>query len=240
MRVGDTELPYTVARSRRRRRTVAFGVDPGPVLTVRAPQSATLKSIEELASENARWILRRIDELKERGVVSAEPRQYVSGEVVPYLGRRYRLDVVPALGAEARCVLRRGFMELHLPVALSPDDVIEAGKAAVTAWFESRAAARFPERVAIWSRKLKVRPGRTIVTSPQHRWGSCDARNNIRLNWRILMAPLALVDYVVAHELAHVVHKNHGARFWRKLEKAMPDYRERRDTLQEIGQELTL
>ena len=237
--MGDTELPYTVARSRRRRRTVAFGVDPGPVLTVRAPQSESLRSIEELASENARWILRRIDELRERGI-SAEPRQYVSGEVIPYLGRRYRLDVVPALGGVAHCALRRGFMELYLPVAFGPEDAVESGKSAITAWFESRAAAKFPERIAIWSRKMKVQPGRIIVTNPRHRWGSCDVRNNIRLNWRILMAPLSIVDYVVAHELAHVVHKNHGPRFWRKLEKAMPDYRERRDTLRDIGQELTL
>lgn len=239
LRVGETEYEYQLVRSRRRKRTIAFAVDPGPVLTVRAPARTVIREIEETIVQHLDWILRRMAEMRVHAA-SQPPREYVTGEEIPYLGNPVRLEVIPALGFEAKCDKRDGQFELRLPIALREVDARESGEAAVTAWFRERAADKFAERVEIWKRKLKVEPGRVIVTDPQTRWGSCDASNNIRLSWRILMAPLEIVDYIVAHELCHVVHRNHGPRFWRKLEKAMPDCLARRDRLREIGYDLTL
>lgn len=239
LEVGESEVAYQLIRSPRRKRTIAFAVDPGPVLVVRAPARTPAREIEEMMAQHMGWILRHIAEMRALDA-SRRSREYVTGEDIPYLGDPMPLHVVPVLGMEAECHRRNDRFELRLPIAASEEQARALGEAAVAGWFQSHAGEKFAERVGVWKRKLNVEPGRVIVTDPKTRWGSCDARNNIRLSWRILLAPLELVDYIVAHELCHVVHRNHGPRFWRKLEKVMPDCMERRDRLREIGHTLTL
>ena len=238
LRLGDADVPYALVRSRRRRSTVAFAIEDGAVLTVRAPQRTTVAEIEELARDHARWILRRLEEV--RDIVPPRRRSWVTGETIPYLGREVPLDVVPVLGLAASCQLRGGMMELYLPITMRQRDAGESAVDVLTKWYRARAADHFAERADAWAERLRVRYGRMIVTSPLQRWGSCDAHNNIRINWRVLLAPPRIVDYVIAHELCHVVHRNHGPRFWAKLERAMPDCVARRDELRRIGPALTL
>ena len=92
-----------------------------------------------------------------------------------------------------------------------------------------------PERVDVWASKLGVTPRSVLVREPDKRWGSCDAKGNVRLNWRIVQAPMRLVDYVVAHELVHLVHADHGRAFWQELGRVMPDYEGRREMLRRVG-----
>ncbi|MCA3244078.1 MAG: M48 family metallopeptidase [Alphaproteobacteria bacterium] len=94
--------------------------------------------------------------------------------------------------------------------------------------------------IRLWSEKLRVAPGKIMVTNPAKRWASCDHRNNLRFNWRVMMVPSSLIDYVVAHELCHVVHKNHSPDFWRLLGSIMPDYGQRKVALKKYGQNLDL
>ena len=238
-RVGETEFEYQLVRSPQRKKTIAFAVDPGPVLIVRAPARTVVSEIEETIVQYQGWILQRMAGMREH-TVSQPPRKYVTGEEIPFLGNPVPLEVIPVLGLEAKCEIRDGLFKLQLPILLSDDAAREIGEAAVVAWFRKSAVDKFSERMEIWRRKLKVEPGRLIITDPKARWGSCDAKNNIRLSWRVLMAPLEIVDYVVAHELCHIVHRNHGPRFWSKLEKVMPDCLDRRDRLRKIGYDLTL
>ena len=99
----------------------------------------------------------------------------------------------------------------------------------------SRAAERLPERVEAWRAKAGVAPPRVVVADQRKRWGSCDHRGTIRLNWRIVQAPMRLVDYVVVHELAHLRHRGHGRDYWRAVGRVMPDYERRRDELRKCG-----
>jgi predicted metal-dependent hydrolase len=92
----------------------------------------------------------------------------------------------------------------------------------LVAWFRERAAIRVPERVATWSAKLGLYPSSVLIREPKKRWGSADARGNIRFNWRIIQTPTRLIDYVVAHELVHLAHPDHTRDFWSTLGRAMP------------------
>lgn len=92
-----------------------------------------------------------------------------------------------------------------------------------------------PERVDAWCAKVGVALPLVLVASQRKRWGSCDNRGTIRLNWRIVQAPMRLVDYVVVHELAHVRHRGHGRDYWQAVGRVMPDYQRRRKELREIG-----
>jgi predicted metal-dependent hydrolase len=95
-----------------------------------------------------------------------------------------------------------------------------------------------PERVDAWATKLRLDAPQVLVREQRQRWGSCDAGGVMRLNWRIVQAPVALIDYVAAHELVHLVHREHGPAFWAMLGKAMPDYEERKRRLRELGPRL--
>ena len=113
-------------------------------------------------------------------------------------------------------------------------------KLEITLWLKKRARTKMKKRMDYWAKKMGVSYRQLILSNPERRWGSCTVKNVIRLNWRLIMAPLPLIDYVVVHELSHVVHKNHSPRFWGLVEKIMPDYVERRKQMRHCGHEFML
>ena len=226
---GETKLPYTIRRSARRKKTVAVTVDPAGSVLVVAPQRLATGRLDAIVTRKARWIVRRIRSVERRGPPLA-PREFVSGESVLYLGRHYRLKVHAAEAGAAK--LRGGW--LHVP---APSGAHQAShvRAALVAWFRRHAAERLPERVAAWRAKAGVPPPRIVIADQQKRWGSCDHSGTIRLNWRIMQAPMRLVDYVVVHELVHLRHRGHGRDYWQAVGRVMPDYERRRDDLRACG-----
>ena len=226
---GKTKLPYTIRRSARRKKTVAVTVDPAGCILVVAPERLATDRLDAIVTRKAKWIVRRI-----RGVESHRPplapREFVSGESVLYLGRHYRLKV--RSGDSGAAKLRGGW--LHVPAPAGPLQAARVRDALVL-WFRSHAAARLPERVAAWRAKAGVPMPRIIIADQRKRWGSCDQRGTIRLNWRIIQAPMRLVDYVVVHELVHLRHRGHGRDYWQAVGRVMPDYERRREDLRSCG-----
>ena len=142
----------------------------------------------------------------------ASPREFVSGESVLYLGRHYRLKVDPRATGDAK--LRGGW--LHVP-ALGEVQKTAHVRAALVSWFRRHAVERLPERVEAWRSKVGTPMPRVIVADQQKRWGSCNQRGTIRLNWRIIQAPMRLIDYVVVHELVHLRHRGHSRSYWQAV-----------------------
>ncbi len=237
--IDNQEQNYQLIRTKKRKRTLSFDVESGPTLVIRAPARTSVSEVEDMIRHHIKWIKRRTAEIQQEEKLQPKLK-FITGERIPYLGNLIPLEVIPILGQETKCEKKNGKFDLYLPISLNPDEARECSKKAVASWFKSQAEIKFAERVEIWKNKLKVEPGKIIITDPKTRWGSCDVKNNIRLSWRILMAPLTVVDYLVAHELCHVVHRNHGPRFWKKLEKSMPDCIERRNQLKMIGSYLNL
>ena len=101
--------------------------------------------------------------------------------------------------------------------------------------FRHNARKRLPERVEAWQAKVGVATPLVIISDQQKRWGSCDGAEKIRLNWRIIQAPMRLIDYVVVHELVHLKHHAHGQEFWRAVGRVMPDYEGRQKQLRRVG-----
>ncbi len=229
---GGTLLPYAIRRSARRKKTVAVTVDPAGRVLVVAPERLATDRLDAIVRRKAAWIARRLGDADAHGPPPA--REFVSGESVLYLGRHYRLKVHPAETGDAR--LRGGW--LHVP---SPAGAGQAAhvRAALIAWLRRHAAARLPERVAAWRAKTGVPLPRVVIADQRKRWGSCDHRGTIRLNWRIVQAPMRLVDYVVVHELVHLRHRGHGRAYWQAVGRVMPDYEGRRRDLTRRGVDLT-
>ncbi len=113
-------------------------------------------------------------------------------------------------------------------------------RGALAGWYRAHAETWLPERVEVWSRKFQITPPTVLVRDQRRRWGSCNRAGELRLNWRIIQAPMSLVDYVVAHELGHVVRGDdgHSPAFWAQLGRVMPDYDTRRDALRALGPSL--
>ena len=131
------------------------------------------------------------------------------------------------------CRLEANALLVNLAATLTAKTLREETRLELLLWYKGQARRDFRERLAVWAERLNVRHGRVIVSSPRRRWGSCSFRNDIRLNWRLMLMPPALIDYVVAHELCHVRHKHHGKSFWAELATVMPDWKTRRQGLRQ-------
>ena len=230
---GRTEIAYAIRRSARRR-TVSVMVDPDDGVVLTAPEAVPVDRLDQVVRDKAPWILERLRRGEELDLAPA-PRQFVSGETFLYLGRQYRLRVrAAARPGPAR--LDAGWLQVETERGLDPEDRAAAVRAALVEWYRARAAQRLPEHVEALAEELgQGGVGEVIIADQRRRWASCDASGNLRFNWRIIQAPLRLIDYVVAHELVHLEHPNHTERFWRALEAAQSDYEARRAALRRLG-----
>lgn len=227
---GRTKIPYDIRRSDRRR-TVALTIVPPGSVVLTAPENTPVERLDEVVHAKARWItsrLRRVQPAEPR----PSPREFVSGESFLYLGRQYRLDVRRGRDVEVR--LDHGRFRVEVPAHLTGDARAEAVRAALGEWYRRHAEVQLTQRVAWWARRLDVAEPRMLLREQEKRWGSC-APGVVRFNWRIVQAPMRLLDYVVTHELAHLLHDDHGKDFWAALGRVLPDYEARRAELRSRG-----
>ena len=213
---------------RSKRRTIALIVERDGSLTVRAPKRAAAVEIESFIHEKAGWIFRTQEKIKSSIVIPN--KQFVSGENFLYLGIEYELRLVPP----QRPVLKfdGGFTLGH---SAQP-----RGEQAFIRWYKQRAFSIISERVGLFSQEYGFTPKQVKISSARTRWGSCSPDGTLNFTWRLVMAPLEVVDYVVVHELVHLRVKNHSSRFWGEVEKIMPGYKERRTWLRVHGERLNL
>ena len=233
---GSTVIEFGLRRSQRRRRTIEISVDAMHGVLVAAPVRATIASIEDLVRRRAPWILKRIEALRQAVAVRAE-RQWATGETLLYLGREYGLRVDDANGVTAPEVRLDGaWLEVRLP----EDERGKEGRGKAVAevveqWYRWSAGRELPRRVAVYAPLLGVAPSQVLVRPQERRWGSCARDGTLRFNWRLVMAPPPIVDYVVVHELCHLRHLNHGPQFWEMVGRLIPDYQLRRRELRREG-----
>lgn len=220
MQIGDAAVPYQLRRSRRRR-TLGLTVTHKEV-RIHAPSWTPRGEIERYVIQQQSWLTRVW------ASIQARRQQPVSGplDTVRYLGRLLTLDVRPSLFESVR---RHGaILRIHAP---ADADV----SALVRDWLRERAERILTWRLARLAQQLERKPTRFALSNAQTQWGSCTQRGNIRLNWRLVQAPLTLIDYVAAHELAHLVHLNHSPRFWAEVARLCPDSIARRAELRTMS-----
>jgi predicted metal-dependent hydrolase len=219
MALGAGAIDYVLVR-RRGRRGIGLKVDETG-LTVSAPATMPLARIEALARESERWILRKIDEWSQRQVPVAA---WHDGAPLHFLGEVVTLRVVP--GKRSHVELATG--ELRVTVR---GDTAEEIRRAVVRWFRRAAHEWLAERTHTLATRAGIAPPKVMISSAMARWGSCNSRREVRLAWRLVKAPLALIDYVICHELAHLRHMNHSAAFWAEVGRQCPDYKRLRAAL---------
>lgn len=235
VRWGRTLIDYGVRRSSRRR-TVSIAVDPADGVLLTAPSDASAARLDQVVRDKAPWIVDHLRLVAEHELLP-KPRRFISGESYAYLGRHYRLRV-QARKAPAEPKLDHGFLVVQVPRDVHDEGRPSAVAAGLRDWYLARARQKLPERLEHWAALIGVPVPEVLIREQQKRWGSCDPNGVLRLNWKVLQAPVRLVDYVVAHELVHLVHKDHTKAFWTRLGQAMPDYDRRKDELRRVGPRL--
>lgn len=213
---------------RAKRRTIALIVERDGSLTVRAPRRATLKDIQGFIVKKTNWILRSREKLK--AIVPLRKKDYVDGERFLFLGTEYELRLVPP---------QRPALKFDGGFTLSTS-ARERGEQAFIKWYKTQAWAVFNERVRHYAAQHGFEPKQVKVNSAKTRWGSCTSNGTINFTWRLVMAPMEVIDYVVLHELAHLRIKNHSPRFWKLVESLCPDFKRHRKWLRDHGEKLNL
>ena len=208
------QLNYQLER--RQRRTVGLKITADG-LVVHAPKRLSQSLLESLLAQKADWIQKKLSTQMQNKIPAL---QWQHGEQLLLLGNHITLAVKH--DARSRAVnYQPGLLELAMPNHNEPPAVARK----VLQWYKKQAIADFARRLEIFSAKLDVALPKLLISNARTRWGSCNSKKEVRLNWRLLQAPPHLINYVICHELAHLKEMNHSARFWAVVASIYPDYK---------------
>ena len=224
-------LDYVLLRSARR--SIGFLIDEDG-LRITAPKWVTLTDIDNAIREKQQWILRKLNERRERSARKLQPKMdWCDGGKLPFLGAEIilRIRTQQALGVAFDSDSR------ELIICLPADAAEQQLKDRVQSWLQLEAKRIFAERLPVYADKLDVRFQSFKLSSALTQWGSCTADGRIRLNWRLIHFALPLIDYVIAHELSHLREMNHSTRFWATVQSVFPEFQEAKKALRERAPE---
>ncbi|MBT3437649.1 MAG: M48 family metallopeptidase [Oceanospirillaceae bacterium] len=213
-----------------RKRSVGFRVVDGEVFVL-APKSISKAELHLMLVTKQAWVRAKLVSQSKRQPRSE--RQYVSGEQFACLDDELRLDVRP--GAFKTCVVESQRLIVTVPQA-KPEWV----RNALERWYRQQAEIHIKDRVAHFAPLVGAWPTTIQIKTYWARWGSCNHQGQLQFNWKIMMAPSAVVDSVVVHELCHLLHMHHGPEFWAQVKRVLPHYRDAKQWLKEEGYQLTL
>jgi predicted metal-dependent hydrolase len=215
---------------RSQRKTIAIIIQKDGKIIIRAPKRATNAQIQNFIEMKAHWIETKQTEALQR-VAQKKKKLYIQGETFLYLGTAYPLEIVDQ--AQSPLALFDGCFLLARSAHSNAKELF-------TSWYKQQAHIVMSERVRLYASQYQLSYQKTRISSARTRWGSCSTSGTISFTWRLVMAPISVIDYVVIHELAHIVEDNHSHRFWEKIGAMMPDYAKHKQWLKTNGFQLTL
>jgi len=213
-----------------RRKTYALVIELDGSLTVRAPLRASHAQIEYLVQEKADWIQEKQEWLRGHPE-SPHPKNYINGELFYYLGNTYPLEIVPKSSPVLQ--LRGDRFQLAEPALPRAVQVFSH-------WYHDQARQVIGELVKARAGEQNLVYRSLRITSAKRRWGSCGPKGTLNFSWRLVMAPPAVIDYVIVHELVHLEIRNHSRAFWERLASLSPDYKQQVAWLKANGRFLSL
>lgn len=234
---GDEVIAFSLRRQASRTVTrVAIHVEPDARVLVDAPDTAPLADVLTAVKKRARWISQHVSAARAR-LAHVLPREYVSGESLHYLGRRYRLKVI--VNAEADAAVGARMRGAFISVTVT-ENTTGTVKSALDAWYRQRARELFAVRLAAVAEPLhwvkQLPPIRLQFMTMQ--WGSCSPSGRITLNPALAKAPRECIDYVLLHEMCHLLHHNHSPAFYKALKRYMPGWKAVKTRLDNLAGEI--
>ena len=196
-------------------------------VVVHAPEGISDEKIRQVVESKRQWIYEKTNHpQKYRSLPHPPGKELVSGESVLYLGRQYRIEIVETGLTEIQFAQR-----FLIPASKDPKRV-----ETLREWYVRKAKEKIVPRVKQHARQLGVEVGEVRIVDNRYRWGSCTPNSNVNLNWRLIKAPMFVIDYVIIHELAHLIEANHTPRFWNIIRAQTPTMDKAKAWLREYGQ----
>ncbi len=229
---GNLDLEVQIERTNRKR-TISLQVKDNKLI-VKAPRTASRQSLDDLIQRKQSWI-------KKRAILNVEERKlrnrkFIDNEKFYFKGNEYRLSLI--FGGKEEVKISEGFL-----IVTCKDDRAMGSKEVKTFiedWYVRESTKILNTRTYEFAKKMKVEPSAITVKNYASKWGSCTASNKISYNWRIIMAPDCIVDYLIIHELCHIIEHNHSKNFWYQVGKFCEDFKKKRKWLRENGHKLVL
>jgi len=209
---------------RSKRKSFSIEIDDSGEILLRVPIKASIEEVNEFIKRHSKWIEKKLNEIENRKI-KYQPKNFVDGEKFLYLGEFYNLNIVK--NQKIPLIFKNEFY-------LSKNYILN-GYEIFKNFYKKMAKEIINERIKFYANKYGFKYNKIKITSANKRWGSCTVRGNLNFSYRLIMAPLEVVDYVVVHELVHLVDKTHKKSFYNKVEKILPDYKERKDWLNKNG-----
>ena len=228
------DFPVEIIRTDRSKSASIEVIDG--IVNVIVPQSISEKRIEDLIKARTTWIRQKLK--LQASVVVPKAKEYVNGESFTYLGRNYRLKCVKSATGDVK--LKNGYLNVPVADAMREAKLTGFLRTALEQWYFSKALEKLKEKTKRYSEILGVKPISVSIKEYKSRWGSCSTNGEVTYNWRIIIAPHHIVDYIVVHELCHLLEHNHGPKYWKHVESVVPDYRICREWLKTHGQTLII
>jgi predicted metal-dependent hydrolase len=227
---GNRKINFEIKRGNRKK-TVGIHVNPTASITVLSPRCLDEEKIRMILHKKARWIFEKQEQIKKNRNSNSE-KQFVSGESFPYLGRYYRLKLMKLFTEiDGKCRLVNGRFLVEVNGKSDSESDRTAVKKALMDWYLEHAEDKIRERVSRLAKLIGKWPASIKIKNQEKRWGSCSRKGIIRFNWKIIMVPISIMDYVIVHELCHLIYPHHSSEFWQKVQSIISDYKKRRDWL---------
>jgi len=228
------DFPVEIIRTERSK-SASIEIE-GDTVKITVPKNLSDQRIEELIKNRTVWIRQKLKIQTE--TIRPKDKEYVNGETFSYLGRNYRLKCLSGGSGETK--LTNGYLTVCLAKDASGAAVEGCMRQSLQQWYQARALEKLKEKTKRYSAILGVSPQSVGVKEYKARWGSCSSSGDVTYNWRIIMAPHHIVDYIVVHELCHLLEHNHGPKYWKHVKSVVPDYKECREWLKVNGEGLRI
>ncbi len=218
-------MEYKVIKSKRR--TIALEISSEAKVIVRAPVRVSDFVIKQIIQKRQAWITKKLLEVRKR-VSKKVVKRFIEGEVFLFLGKKYELQIVEK---------QKQKIVFDKAIFLREKELLRA-KEVIIKWYKNEALNYFADRVSEMARELGFVSERVFISNARKRWGTCNSKNDLRFNWRLIMAPAEVMDYVILHELVHTKVKNHSKKYWAWVKKIMPDYKKHERWIKENKEEM--
>lgn len=220
-----SEIKYKIVRSKRRRFSSSISITAERGVVVSVPPWVSLSAIEEMVREKADWIKKSLERLG--GIHKPAKKHFVDGEKHLYFGEEYPIAVIPVVGiATARLSFLYNRFEAKVPLHHTPATQRKDLKEALVRWYLDNGKRIITEKVNYFTKLLGISYNRIVLKKVSSIWGSCSRKNNLNFNRKLIMAPHKVVDYVVIHEVCHLIHHHHRQSFWDQVKVLDPEYKE--------------
>jgi predicted metal-dependent hydrolase len=232
IQIGDKTITYKLER--KNRKTIGIKITNNREVIVSAPLHLSDEKVEEIIKSKADWIVAKLET-----VIALSPDEPSNLEILKFLGQEYKLNKYESAGSTIKIIFNKSEFQAFIPRLLK-DNRNERLRELLDKWYRTQAKSILEDRTIHYAEKLKVKPKRIVIKDQKTKWGSCSSKGNINYNYRIVMAPVNVIDYLVVHELCHLIELNHSQRFWNLVESILPDYKERLAWLKYNGSSLKI